>query len=327
MSHQAGSDLLAQWTAVRSVYPIYAAVAKEFSLDPPPYDDLDAVESDAEVAATKRVQQWLGELDARIQPHQFRLILERTDILNSEDKLRALARRHLAKKNRTDADRDKLHYLLSQYLFICSPPSFRSRELSLAEVAHVLEPVLGECAAYVPESLQPLKALCDRMSACRSLAEFQSSILNAARESKSSMGEMYFGATALAVVTHFNHCAKRSFASLWMSEVQETEAGLDKLQARGVDAIDATGAGLSTTEGLLRIRELVKRLKTSTPPAYLPFGLDLGSHRVRALRLAVEAAVSDAIVREEQDRLVELKRELKQLRQEVIEARQQSSTF
>jgi hypothetical protein len=285
------SGIVAQWSAIRRVYPIYTAVAEQFGLRPAPYTSLDQLASDSEADVIRNVQSWLGEMDDCIEPHQFRQILESTDILNSEDKLHVLVRRHLEKEHRSDGDRAKLHYLLTQYLVVCIPPSFRSREVKLDEVAQVLEAVLGEMPTSVPESLEPLTCLVEQMPKCSSLGELQSSILGPGRELKAHAVDSYFDTAALVVFTYFNYSARGAFRRLISAEVRAVEEGLRQLEAHDIQTLNCTSAGLSAEEPVEAVRKLLEEMKTSVAPAY---AIDSAGKQIRALRLAVSAAVDRA---------------------------------
>ena len=76
MNPQARSaGIVAQWAAIRRVCPIYKAVAEQFGLGAPPYPRLDDLTGESEAKIVRDVQAWLGEMDDRIEPHQFRQIL------------------------------------------------------------------------------------------------------------------------------------------------------------------------------------------------------------------------------------------------------------
>src|SRR5512142_2354409 len=119
MHGTAALSTIAQWREIRRVYPIYAAIAKEFGYEDPPYASLDNLPGPSETLVIGAVQSWLAEMDERFEPHQFRSVLERPELARSEDILRGLIQRHLRKQNRSNADRDKLHYLLTQYASVC----------------------------------------------------------------------------------------------------------------------------------------------------------------------------------------------------------------
>jgi hypothetical protein len=285
------SGIVAQWGAIRRVYPIYTAVAEQFGLRPAPYPSLDQLAADSEADVIRNVESWLGEMDDCIEPHQFRHILESTDILNSEDKLHVLVRRHLGKEHRSEGDRAKLHYLLTQYLVVCIPPSFRSREVKLDEVAQVLEAVLGEMPTSVPESLEPLTCLVEQMPKCSSLGELQSSILEPGRELKAHALDSHFDTAALVVFTYFNYSARGAFRRLISAEVRAVEEGLRALESHDIKTLNCTSAGLSAEEPVEAVRKLLEEMKTSVAPAY---SIDSAGKQIRALRLAISAAVDRA---------------------------------
>jgi hypothetical protein len=314
---------VAQWAAIRRVYRIYTAVVEQFGLGTPPYASLDDLTGQSEAKVIRDVQTWLGEMDDRIEPHQFRQILEGTDILNSEDKLRALVQRHLDKEHRSEADRAKLHYLLTQYFFVCCPPSFRSREVKLDEVAQVLEPVLGEMPTAVPESLEPLTCLVEQMPKCSSLGELQSSILEPGRELKGQALDAHFDIAALVVFTYFNYSARRVFRRLISAEVQAVEEGLIKLEAYAVKSVNCTSAGLSAEEPVEAIRRRLEEMRSSVAPAY---SVDSAGKQVRALRLAVCAAVdraTTALTDSDQARVSTLESQVQRLLAEVTQLKRE----
>lgn len=315
------SGIVAQWAAIRRVYPIYTAVVEQFNLGKRPYASLDDLAGQSEAEVIRDIQAWLESMDDRIESHQFRQILEGTDILNSEDKLRVLVHRHLAKEHRSEADRAKLHYLLTQYFFVCCPPSFRSREVKLDEVAQVLEPVLGEMPAAVPESLDPLTCLVEQMPKCSSLGELQSSILEPGRELKAHAIDSHFDIATLVVFTYFNYSARCAFRRLISAEVKAVEEGLAKIEAYNIKTVNCTSAGLSAEEPVEAIRTLLEGMKSSVAPSY---AVDSAGKQVRALRLAVAAAVdraASALTESDQARVSSLESQVQRLIAEMTQLR------
>src|SRR5437899_3004636 len=95
-SETAFAGVAARWRAVRRLYPIYAALAVQFSLDTPPYgDDLQHVETRSEPDVLEAVERWLNALDQRIQAHHLRYLLQSSDVARTEQKLHALLERYL----------------------------------------------------------------------------------------------------------------------------------------------------------------------------------------------------------------------------------------
>ncbi len=317
-------SVAAQWRSVRQLYPIYTAIASKFELGAAPFIGLDQLGSNSETEAIARIQEWLAVMDERIQPHQFRQMLQSTGIAAAEEKLGALVRRHLEKPSRGDGDRDKLDFLLTQYVCVCAPPSFQARELSLEEIAQVLEPVLGECATHVPQWLEPLELLIGQMRECRDLEQFESlEILQRGRELKASAGEKFFTPTSLLVFTRFSYSLRYTFARLFAAEAQAIEKSLRELEGAGTTTIDATDASLSEQEPIEGIRELLDAGTTSVVGAY---AADDTSKRLCKLRAAVERAVTRtklAMVEAYKARCEQLESELTRVRKELEEKRQE----
>jgi hypothetical protein len=315
-------SLAAQWRSVRRLYPIYTVLAEKFELGAPPFPDLDQVGTESETDVIARIQDWLAEMDEGIQPHQFRQMLQGSGIANAEEKLDALVRRHLEKRGRGEADRDKLDFLLTQYVAVCAPPSFQARELSLEEVAQVLEPVLGECATHVPQWLEPLERLIQQMQECSNLEQLESlEIVQRGRELKASAGEKFFTGTTLMVFTRFSYLLRYTFARLFAAEAQTIDQSLQELEGRGITVVDGTEAGLSAEEPIETVRELLHAATTSAAPAYSACNT---SKRLRSLRAAVERSLTRTKSAEaDQARSERLEFELEELRRELTRLRQE----
>src|SRR3989449_11271103 len=67
-----------------------------------------------------------------------------TTLNASEGGLRALIHRHLRKPKKNSMDRDKIDFLLGQYFALCAPAKIYHKQIEPADVAHVMQPVLGD---------------------------------------------------------------------------------------------------------------------------------------------------------------------------------------
>ncbi len=313
-----GTGIAAQWRATRRLYPIYVALATQFDLAKPPYESLDGIADESEPAVIQRVEQWLCEMDERIQVHQFRQLLHNVGLAYSESKLLALIGRHLAKAQRSDSDRDKVDFLVSQYFSVCAPPSFQDRELSMDEVAEVLEPVIGEGPLLILEWLKPLDDLIHGIAHCENVHALKARIIEPARLLKSAAGSKYFSPSALVAFTRFNYLARRGFIRLVSRDLDAVIEGLDKLEARGVQAVDCTHARLSEQESLADLRALVQEWKQPS----IDYSTDQSYEILLQVRFAVERAVKGPAVAtvgpapaNVQQRLQELSGEISNLRQ------------
>ncbi len=258
-------SVAAEWRTTRRLYPIYAAIAREFQLGDPPCESLNEVNEQSEPDVLQRIGQWLAEMDQRIQAHHFRQLLQTSDLASSEDKMHTLVDRYLNKEHRTEFDRAKIDFLLIQYFAVCAPPSFHDREVDLEDVAEVLEPIFGECPASLPEWLRPLEQLIADMQRCGTLADLERHrIIERGRELKAASGERYFGSSALLAFTRFNYLLRRTCSRLMNDDLRAIEAGLWELGARGVYFVDCTSVQLSPQEPISNLFQVC--LNWKKPP-------------------------------------------------------------
>jgi len=313
-------SIATQWASIRALYPIYAALATKFDLGTPPYASVEEMGSQSEQEVIARVRLWFSQMDECIQPHQFRQMLQATGIAYAEDQLKALVRRHLEKPARSNTERDKLDFLLTQYFFVCAPPSFRSRDVTVEEVAEVLEPVLGERIEKTPQWLEPAHELIDALRSCNSLQQLESlGIVQRGRQFKATVGEKYFSATALVVFTHFSCCLRRAFAALFAAELGAIESGLEQIEDHGTQTLDCSKAGLSADEPIPTIRNLLDTIKTTAAPEYVA---DTSSKRLLMLRAVIDAALSSttaAMTAADRFQLGQLESEVQELREHVAQ--------
>lgn len=315
-------SLAAQWRSVRALYPIYTALADEYDLGKPPFANLDQPGDLSEAEVIERVHAWLAQMDDRIQPHQFRQMLQSSGFAHAEDKLRVLLNRYLEKEAHLEADRDKLSFLLTQYLTVCAPPSFQGRELTLNEVAQVLEPALGVLDLETPPWLKPLDGLVEELAQCESLDKFEDTeLVQRGRELKAAAAERFFEPAALLAFTRYAHLLRCTFARLFAAEARVIEEGLDELESRSILRVDGSEAGLGADEPIDTIRELLQSAITSVGPAY---AMDTTTKRLRRLRAAIEKNVAAAKASEAAEARIErLEMELADVRAQIRQMREE----
>src|ERR1051326_7341429 len=140
-SDSSTKGIAARWRNIRRLYPIYLAISQSFQVGPqPPYASIASVTDEQEPDTIEQAESWMSQMDANIQPHHLRQVIQQTDVAATEPRLLALVQRHASKSNRSQLDSDKLNFVMTQYLWACAPPSFRSREISVLDAAEVLEP-------------------------------------------------------------------------------------------------------------------------------------------------------------------------------------------
>src|SRR5215467_12327988 len=208
------NDLAAEWCSARLLYPLYAALAREFVIDLPPCADLESGMDGPSQEAVEQVRQWFLDLDQHIQVHQLRQFLQ-TTTLTSEDALRTLLEHHLHKPQRTDSDRDKTDFLLVQFFSHCAPSRLEDADVDMEYVAQVLEPVIPVSDLTLPEWVHPLEEFIQAANGCRGLNDLLSSgMLEKGRKLKASAGENYFTPVAMVAFTRFSFLMRRVFFRL-----------------------------------------------------------------------------------------------------------------
>ena len=255
------TDLAAEWRTARLLYPLYAALAREFVIELPSCSDLeegiDAPPEESIVLA----RQWFLDVDDRVQVHQLRQFLQTTS-LTTEEGLRSLLVHHLKKQNRSVTDRDKIDFLLVQFFSHCAPSRLEDGDVDFEYVAQTLEPVLGTVVDSVPEWLNPLADFIQAANRCRTLQELLGSgILERGRKLKSECGQDYFLPAAMVAFTRFSFLMRRVFFRLMHEDLNAILDGLRELERLGVATLDCRRAQFSAEEPTVRLRMICQSWK------------------------------------------------------------------
>jgi hypothetical protein len=262
------TELAAQWRDARRLYLLYGPLQQKFNLGVRPCPELESPINRAEPEALERVWAWFAQMDERVHVHQLRQLLQTTR-LGTEENLRAIITRHLDKENKVDADRDKVDFLLVQYLGSCAPPGFYDKDVTFEDCAAALEPVLGEVGIHPPKWLEPMDECLKEIEQCQSIRELLSKgILDETRLLKVSSGEMYFGPTALVAITRFNFLARRGFVRMIAADLHAIRSTLRDLEVNGVATVDCSKAGLSDKETIAHLRNICHEWKRAFHAAY-----------------------------------------------------------
>jgi len=282
------AQLAAEWRAARRLYPLYLALIQQFDLEVPPSKELEHPMDRTEPAAIERVRRWFALLDERVPVYQLRQLLQTTH-LGSEENLRALIARHLEKERKTESDRDKLDFLLVQYFTQSAPPEFHNHDVTLEDLADVLEPVLGECSLNPPQWLSPLERDLESLKSCDSLRQlFAHGILEQGRRLKAQAGEMYYGSAVLLAFARYNFFVRRAFFRCMHADLHAIRFALRQLEQRGVSTVDCTRAQLSAQEPLAALRQICHDWKK-------PFQATYSAGRSFAQLLEIRSVVEHAL--------------------------------
>ena len=281
-------DLAARWRSARRIYAVYAPLVRQSKLGPS-CPELETPVDRPQPEYLERAQQWLDGMDARVQAAELRRLLQTTQ-LATEENLQDLILRYLARESKDDGLRDKLDFLLVQYFAHCASPALHQGDVSLEDVARVMEPVLGECSTEPPAWLQPLDQALDDLYHCGSLGDLlDRKILERGRALKSEAGQMFFGSAALLSFVRFNFLVRRAFFRLLQGDVHGLRRALDQLEARGIESVDCSRAQLSASEPVSRLRQMCRDWRE---PFRAPYSAGQNFRPLVECRAAAEAALA-----------------------------------
>ncbi|HTD21768.1 MAG TPA: hypothetical protein VK738_03890 [Terriglobales bacterium] len=262
------TEVAAYWREARKLYTVYSSLLERFSVGLLPCRELESPIDRSEPESLQNIQRWFAQMDERVHVHQLRQLLQ-TSRLGTEDNLRSLVNHHLQKETKTESDRDKVDFLLVQYLSSCAPTGFYERDVEFEEVAQVLEPILGEVGLHPPKWLEPLDRGAKDLDTLHSLRDLLGEgILEKMRELKTSAGDMYFGPTALVAIARFNFLVRRTFVRLIAADLHAIRFSINELEQRGVRTVNCVRASLGPMETLENLRQVCQEWKKPFRAAY-----------------------------------------------------------
>ena len=226
-----------QWDELRSVFPIYLALAKHLQIEIPFPQSQRVLPEKAEIQLHNQVQTWLDAMDLKVQVHQLRHLLQMTTLNASESGLRALIMRHLRKSAKNNTDRDKIDFLLVQYFALCAPPKIYHKQIELTDVAHVMKPVLGDTDCAPLSWCEPLEKMIVALRNFRSLRDMlKTNFIEQGRRVKEGAGGMFYDPSSLLAFIRFNFLVRRTLIELMHADLIAIRAGLTHLENAGARA-------------------------------------------------------------------------------------------
>jgi len=290
----AASNPAALWTQTCLAYPLYAALATQFSLAalPHPAGELPPARPTREVF--DRDLKWLDEIDDKVRAFQIRQ-LPSEFLYSSEPGLRAFIQRQLRKPDKTNVDRDKIDLLLVQYFALCASEELCRGDISLDDVAKVLEPVLPEADATPLEWCSPLEEILQKLSRCHSLRDLmEDGLLEQGRLLKDSAGCMFYDPAALVAFSRFNFLLRRAFIRLLHADLSAVSQTIEALHAKGVRSVDCRRAGFSAAETTVRLRHFCDNWRQPFHKDYTSSSVTQAFEQLLALRADLEEALASA---------------------------------
>jgi len=281
-----------RWIEAQLVFPVYRAMAEQFNLPGPPcrMEDLTGPDRCEEILRATRT--WFDEMDEQTAVNQVRQLLQ-ANYAAAERNLRAFALRLLRKPAKKPSDRSKVDFVIVQYFAATAPQNVATRDVSYADTAQVLRPILGNVTHNAPEALQPLEDILEAARSAGSLAELlHSNLLQRGHQIKDGMGEAFYRPESLVAFCRFNYLLRRSFIRLSHADLRATRDALCQLEGCGITRVDCRAAGLSATEPMAELHRICSDWKHPFRAEFSEYSIPTMLERLIALRTAMEAALA-----------------------------------
>ena len=280
------------------MFPIYLALAKQLEFEIPFPQAQRNLPEIADLEIFSQVHEWLDSMDQRVVVHQLRHLLQMTTLNASEAGLRALIQRHLCKTTKSNVDRDKIDFLLVQYFALCAPAKIYHKQIEPADVAQVIQPVLGDVDPDPLAWCAPLEQMIEALRGFRSLREIlKTNFIEQGRKVKETAGGMFYDPAALVAFIRFNFLMRRTLIELMHADLIAIRAGLGQLQSAGARIIDCHHFGLSATEPLPKICAMADEWKQPFQKEYTERSVSQAFEELLGLRTDVEQAIEKAHVK------------------------------
>jgi hypothetical protein len=281
-----------QWDEVRSVFPIYLALAKQLTVEIPFPPDKRHLPEKPDLDTFSKIQTWLNVMDQQVLVYQLRHLLQMTTLNASEAGLRALIQRHLRKPSKSNMDRDKSDFLLVQYFALCAPAKIYHKHIELEDVAQVMKPVLGEVSTRPLDWCEPLEKMIVALRGFRSFRDMlKTNFIEQGRKVKESSGKMFYEPSSLLAFVRFNFLLRRTLIELMHADLIAIRSGLSQLDAAGVRVVDCQNFGLSAAEPLAKVRQLADEWKQPFQKEYTERTVNETFEKLLALRSDIERAL------------------------------------
>ncbi len=285
-----------QWEELRSVFPIYVALAKQLQLEIPIPQNKRILPEKVDPDLFSQIQKWLEVMDGQVMVHQLRHLLQMTTLNASESGLRALIMRHLRKPSKTTTDRDKADFLLVQYFALTAPPKIYHKQIELADVANVLRPVFGEVDSTPLPWCEPLEAMIHTLRGFKSLREMlQTNFIEQGRRVKETAGGMFYDPSAMLAFIRFNFLMRRTLIELMHADLIFIRSGLANLQQAGAKTIECQSVGLGKAEPIDKLQQMTDEWKQPFQKEYTERTVNQAFEKLLGLRVDVERAVEKVI--------------------------------
>jgi hypothetical protein len=285
-----------QWEELRSVFPIYVALAKQLQLEIPIPQNKRILPEKTDPELFAQINNWLDSMDQQVMVHQLRHLLQMTTLNASESGLRALIMRHLRKPSKSTVDRDKIDFLLVQYFALTAPPKIYHKQIELGDVANVLKPVFGEVDSTPLPWCEPLEKMIASLRAFKSLKDIlKTNFIEQGRRVKESAGGMFYDPSAMLAFIRFNFLLRRTLIELMHADLIFIRSGLAQLQQAGARIVDCQAVGLGKGEPIGKLEQLTAEWKQPFQKEYTERTVNQAFDKLLGLRADVERAMDKVL--------------------------------
>jgi hypothetical protein len=285
-------DFATLWAEARLCYPLYAALAAQFEFSALPYPQGQIPPVRPTRSEFDRIIDWLDSIDAKVLAYQIRQLPP--EVLNGNEKsLRALIRRHLKRPEKSEADRDKIDFLLVQYFALSASEELCRKDITLEDVATVLKPALPGADPTPLEWCEPLDQILKKTTQCQSLRDLmEEGLLEQGRLLKDAAGCMFYDPAALVAFCQFNFLLRRAFIRMLHSDLSAMRQAVASLESKGIKTVDCRRAGLSAAETTAQLRHFCENWRQPFQKDYTQSSVTHAFEQLLALRADLEEALS-----------------------------------
>lgn len=234
-------------------------------------------------SANGQVDKWLAQVDAAVSPSILRQYLQATPC--DQETLGPLIHRF----HQQVQSSDKLYVCVAEYLVNCAPDWFaETQRVSMADVADVLEPVLGP-AGDLPKWLPELEELIGELSAYEHLHELaEHGIFDRGRQLKAKVAKGGLDTMGLVAFARFNYLLRQTFTLLWEADIWWIQQAIDELESRAEFFVDCSEIGLSVIEPTNELTNMVHEWKR---PSFTEYATDETYQKVQKLRTILDQSL------------------------------------
>jgi hypothetical protein len=285
-----------QWDELRSVFPIYVALAKQLQLEIPIPQNKRILPEKFDPELFAQIQTWLDTMDQQVMVHQLRHLLQMTTLNASESGLRALIMRHLRKTAKTTIDRDKADFLLVQYFALTAPPKIYHKQIELGDVANVLRPVFGDVDSTPLPWCEPLEKMIVSLRGFKSVKDLlKTNFIEQGRRVKEGAGGMFYDPSAMLAFIRFNFLLRRTLIELMHADLIFIRSGLTQLQNSGAKSVDCQAVGLGKGEPIEKLQQLADEWKQPFQKEYTERTVNQAFDKLLGLRADIERAMEKVL--------------------------------